>query len=290
VLTILDAFAWRIPDARCCTVLCGLIDPAAGTVCYSSAGHPPAILDAGELDDPGGQRHELLDGAQSVPLAVVAGLERPEATRTLPPGSTLLLYTDGLVERRGHSIDVGIKAAAAVLADARELSPAECAERLINGLVHRAHDDDVALLVYRSAPPGRPAAGAAGVAAPLSVNFPADPDELYGLRNTLRDWFTALGLGARAANELLHAIGEVTSNAIEHGSRLDPARNVAITGQQDRGWIRVAISDRGQWVETASDSGRGRGLTLARALVDDLEISTTGAGTTVRLTKRTTTP
>src|ERR1700744_2956037 len=249
VLTNLDAFAQRIPDARCSTVLCALIDPADGTVCYSSAGHPPAILDAGELDDPGGQRYELLEGAQSVPLAVVAGLERPETTLTLPPGSTLLLYTDGLVERRGRSIDVGIKAAAAVLSNARGLRLAECAELITSELVDRAHDDDVAFLIYRYAP----AAGAtAGAAAPLSVDLPADPDELDGLRITLRDCFTALGLGALAATELLHAIGEVASNAIEHGSRLDPDRNVAITGQQDPGWIRVAITDDGQWVEPAA--------------------------------------
>jgi anti-sigma regulatory factor (Ser/Thr protein kinase) len=204
-----------------------------------------------------------------------------------PAGGILLLYTDGLVERRGQSIDVGIKAAAAVLADTRGLGPADCAERLTGQLVDPAHDDDVAFLLYRSAAPDAPV-----TAAPLSVSFPADPDELRGLRITLRDWFTALGLEAVAASELLHAVGEVTSNAIEHGSRLDPARHVTITGQQDPGWIRMAVSDHGQWVEPVPDSGRGRGrgLMLARALVDHLEISATSAGTTVHLTKRTITP
>jgi PAS domain S-box-containing protein len=310
MLTILDDFARRIPDARCSTLFCALIDPASGQVVYSSAGHPPGILDSGERDDPGGQHYELLEDAQSVPLAVLADLERPQATVTLRPGSTLLLYTDGLVERRGLSIDVGIKAAAAVLSDVRTLDLAGCASRLTNELVDPTHDDDVAFLIYRygASPVGHGAtgtvgaglasAGAAPVAAapgfaagvPLSVRFPADPDELRGMRITLRDWFTALGLGALTANELLHAIGEVASNAIEHGSLLDPARSVAITGEQDPGWIRVAVSDDGQWVEPVPDSGRGRGLTLARALVDRLEISATGTGTTVHLTKRTTTP
>ncbi len=296
VLTILDSFAQRIPDARCSTVFCALIDPAAGTVCYSSAGHPPAILDPGERDDPGGQRYQLLEGAQGAPLAVVADLERPGVTLTMPPGSTLLLYTDGLVERRGQSIDIGIKAAAAVLADARGVPPAECASRLADQLRDRAHDDDVAFLLYRhgdrreGAVAGTAEAGVAGRVAPLSVRFPADPDELRGLRAALRDWFAAAGIGSPAASELLHAVGEVASNAIEHGSRLDPAHSVAITGEQDPEWIRLAVSDDGQWAEAAPGSGRGRGLMLARALVDHLEISTTGAGTTVHLTKRTTTP
>src|ERR1700761_8414817 len=101
VLTTLDSFARRIPEARCSTMFCALIDPAAATVTYSSAGHPPAILDLARPDDSDERGYQLLEQAQSVPLAVLDGLERPQATATLPPGSTLLLYTDGLVERRG---------------------------------------------------------------------------------------------------------------------------------------------------------------------------------------------
>lgn len=154
VLTALDAFAERIPDARCSTMFCALIDPHRATVSYSSAGHPPAILDQGAPDD--GDRFELLERAQSVPLAVLDGVQRPQATAMLPPGSTLLLYTDGLVERRGQSIDVGIKAAAAVLAGARSVTPAECASQLAGQLVGAAHDDDVAFLLYRHLPPAAP--------------------------------------------------------------------------------------------------------------------------------------
>jgi PAS domain S-box-containing protein len=294
VLSTLDNFARRIPEARCSTMFCALIDPATATVTYSSAGHPPAILDLALPDSSVGRSYALLEGAQSVPLAVLDDLERPQATATLSPGSTLLLYTDGLVERRGQSIDAGIAAAAAVLAGARGLPAADCAGRLARQLIGQAHDDDAAFLLYRyPVPDGPPSLGSQSRSAavqPLSLSVPADPDELYRLRATLRDWLAVAGLDGPAATELLHAVGEVTSNAIEHGSRLDPARSVALIAEQEPGRVRVAVSDNGHWVEPAGEPGRGRGLMLAHALIDDLEISATGAGTTVQLIKRTATP
>src|ERR1700761_9016941 len=248
VLTTLDSFARRIPEARCSTMFCALIDPAAATVTYSSAGHPPAILDpAGDRSKGGGRPHELLGAAQSVPLAVLDDLERPQATTSLPPGSTLLLYTDGLVERRGRSIDVGIAAAAAVLAGARTVPPADCASRLAGQLIGHAHDDDAAFLLYRYPVPGAPASAAArsgsATIPALSLRFPAHPDELYRVRGTLRDWLILAGLDSPAASELLHAVGEVASNAIEHGSRLDPDRTVALVAEHEPGRVRVAVSD-----------------------------------------------
>src|ERR1700761_2186518 len=248
VMSTLDNFARRIPEARCSTMFCALIDPAAGTVTYSSAGHPPAILDpAGDRSKGGGRPHELLGAAQSVPLAVLDDLERPQATTSLPPGSTLLLYTDGLVERRGRSIDVGIAAAAAVLAGARTVPPADCASRLAGQLIGHAHDDDAAFLLYRYPVPGAPASAAArsgsATIPALSLRFPAHPDELYRVRGTLRDWLILAGLDSPAASELLHAVGEVASNAIEHGSRLDPDRTVALVAEHEPGRVRVAVSD-----------------------------------------------
>jgi serine phosphatase RsbU (regulator of sigma subunit) len=143
VLAVLDTVAGLTPQARCATVFCAVITPQTGTVRYSSAGHPPAIL-----DDPA-RGHRLLEDAQSVPLAVREAVERPETDTPLPAGSTLLCYTDGLIERRGESLDVGIAAAAGMLQTARGLAPAEVVERLTSGLVDPDHDDDVALLIYR---------------------------------------------------------------------------------------------------------------------------------------------
>jgi serine phosphatase RsbU (regulator of sigma subunit) len=143
VLKALDRFASLIPGASVSTVFCAVIDPVTGTLRYSSAGHVPGIV----VDADGSAR--FLEEAGSLPLAVVAELDRPEADVVLPSGSTLLLYTDGLVERRGEPLDDGMARAAESLVAARALPPADLAEVLRRELLGDAPDDDVAFLLYR---------------------------------------------------------------------------------------------------------------------------------------------
>jgi PAS domain S-box-containing protein len=143
VLRSLDRFSALLPGADCTTVFCAVIDPRASTVRYSSAGHLPALL--ANLDGTVGK----LEDAVSPALAVTADCERTEATARLTAGSTLLLYTDGLVERRLEVIDAGIQRVCEALADSRYLSPEQVADHLSARLPGDAHADDVALLVYR---------------------------------------------------------------------------------------------------------------------------------------------
>ena len=143
VLSALDRFAATVPGAAVSTVFCAVIDPRDGAVRYSSAGHPPAII--AEADG----KSCFLEGASSLPLAVVDDLERPEADVVLPFGSTLLLYTDGLVERRDEALDEGMARATEVLTGGRHLPPGELADLLTKRLLEDAPDDDVAFLLYR---------------------------------------------------------------------------------------------------------------------------------------------
>ncbi|MGH3897194.1 MAG: SpoIIE family protein phosphatase [Pseudonocardiaceae bacterium] len=143
VLTALDKFASLVAGARCSTAFCAVLNPRARILRYSSAGHPPAIL----VDAAGA--HHLLEHAQWRPLAVVNGVDRPEADAALPAGSTLLLYTDGLIERRRESLDVGINRAVTALVTGRELAPDDLADRLTAALLADGHTDDVAFLIYR---------------------------------------------------------------------------------------------------------------------------------------------
>jgi len=145
VLRALDRFAALVPGAVCSTVFCAVIDPAVGSLRYSSAGHVPAIV----VDEDGESR--FLTAAGSLPLAVVDGLVRPERDVELRPGSTLLLYTDGLVERRDRDLDEGMDRALTAVREGRHLHPVELAAVLTDQLLDDSPDDDVALLLYRSA-------------------------------------------------------------------------------------------------------------------------------------------
>ena len=81
-----------------------MLSPDTGEVVYSSAGHPPP--DSGLPD----RSPRLLDGAPATPLGLAYDRARPEARDVIPPRATLLLYTDGLVERGVKPLDDGMPA------------------------------------------------------------------------------------------------------------------------------------------------------------------------------------
>ncbi|BAJ26328.1 SpoIIE family protein phosphatase [Kitasatospora setae] len=143
-LSALDAFAAALPGAVCSTVFCGVLDPASGELRYSSAGHPPGVL---VLADGG---TELLEGGRALPLAVRIGRPRPEAAAVLPGGSTLLLYTDGLVERRREGLAEGIARAGRAVVSGAGLPTAELPDHVTARLAPAGgYEDDVAVLLYR---------------------------------------------------------------------------------------------------------------------------------------------
>jgi PAS domain S-box-containing protein len=276
----LDTFASRIPGAECTTVFCAIIDHADGTVTYSCAGHPPPILVTAA-----GQ-HDLLDQAQSLPLGMLpAGGQRGQAGAALPPGATLVLYTDGLVERRGQSLEEGIGAAAALVAGRAHDPPDLVADHVMSAMAPEAgYDDDVALLVYR-----RPAA-------PLTVRVPAsDPSCLAVLRARLREWLPAAGIGAPLASDIMIAAGEAVGNAFEHATAGRPAGaapvQITLTARASHAMVELVIADNGRWRPPPADrerpapGTRGHGIIFMHALMDDVTIDRSERGTTVTMTK-----
>ncbi|GAB3007998.1 histidine kinase [Amycolatopsis acidiphila] len=272
-LSALDRFAGQLPGAACTTVFCGVLDAGAGTLTYSSAGHPPGIL----VDAGGGIG--CLDEAGGVPLAVGSRATRPETTVAVPAGSVLLLYTDGLVERRRQPLDTGIDRAAEVAKQGRAADLEELASNLMTRLQPESgYDDDVALLVYR-----RPRAS-------FERSFPAEPGSLAVIRAALREWFEPLGLSRNLAQDVLVAVGEACTNSIEHAYPGAEDAEVGLSADHTGGSLTVVVRDSGTWRIPPPDNHvlRGRGLDMMRALAETVTIDTSGAGTTVTMQWRTT--
>ena len=234
---------------------------------YSSAGHPPGIL-----AHPDG-RVELLHGGRSFPLAVLSGARRTDATCSLPRRSALLLYTDGLVERRGVSIDTGMARAGAALRHGQDLGVEDLASRVMSGMAPPGgYEDDVALVLFRHPEP-------------LDLTFPADQGQLTPVRAALRRWLGRCGLGSRMTQDVLVAAGEACANAIEHGHRDVPGTGIRLQAEATVTRLRVTVTDSGTWrlARPAPDPLRGHGIALMRALMEQVTIEAGAAGTTVNM-------
>jgi serine phosphatase RsbU (regulator of sigma subunit) len=144
-LDVLGLYARSVDGAESTTVVTAYIDWGSHILTYSSAGHPPpAMLRSGGTV-------EFLDQATDPPLgARPEHLPRPEAGTSFHDGDTLVLYTDGLVERRREDIDVGLDRLVRTLAGHPSTDPEDLADILLFDLLPPGGaTDDTALVVIR---------------------------------------------------------------------------------------------------------------------------------------------
>lgn len=271
LLEQMDSAAALIPDAYCTTVFLAIVDTESGVLQYSNAGHMPGVLVG---PDPG--MSSLLDDAASVPLAVRHGTPRPQGTRVLPPGATLLLFTDGLVERKRESIDDGIARAANVLGTTMDLPVDRVADVVLRELAPAAgYDDDVAMVVYRHSQ------------TPIHIETDATADQLTVIRRRLSGWLAAAGVPEELAGDIVLVVNEACTNCVEHAYRGHPVDAMLLDVELSGGGIRARVTDRGSWQPPAAEpTNGGRGLMLMRALSDTVRIDSAPTGTTVDLTFR----
>jgi serine/threonine-protein kinase RsbW len=147
LLDRLDAFAERHGVGRMTTLICGELSLETRTLRYACAGHPPPVVLS-----PGEEPSFAWDG-RSTPLDIrlASAGPRPEAELTLAPGGTVLLYTDGLIERRRESLNDGMDRLLRAVTAHRAGPTATLAPALVRTLHDPANIDDVCVLAVRVA-------------------------------------------------------------------------------------------------------------------------------------------
>jgi anti-sigma regulatory factor (Ser/Thr protein kinase) len=222
---------------------------------------------------PGGDVTFLRAGRSSL-LGHDTREERRQAVAALEPGSTLLMYTDGVFEAGATSVDASLERLARRVTDAGNVD----LETLCNYVLPQdteGREDDAALFACHLAGPDEPL---------LQLQLDADPAQLRVLRQVLRRWLSRFELGQEDGFQLLLAADEAARNAVEHAYGLESGTFLVHAEHAD-GAVTIRISDAGRW-RPLGRRRRGRGISLMRKLVDEMTIVDLDPGTEVRLTRR----
>lgn len=263
----LDRMLQTISGRGMATAAYAIIDPATGILQYASAGHPPPVLVRN------GRDAHLLDVTGAPPLGSLPFSSFPETQARLGSNDTVLLYTDGLIERRHESLTAGLERLRALAAAA--LSAEQLCQRVVEQLVPPGGgDDDIAVVALRVVP----------VEATLRVRFAADPQVLSQMRRMLGRWLLDHGAQADEIAALTLACGEACANAIEH-AYAPGAAYFEFEALHADGVVHLTVRDTGRW-RLPRGSNRGRGLKIIAAAVDELDLRTTDAGTEVVMHRR----
>jgi anti-sigma regulatory factor (Ser/Thr protein kinase)/putative methionine-R-sulfoxide reductase with GAF domain len=262
-----DRLLQTIHGGGMATAAYAVIAPETGLVRLANAGHlPPLLISAsGEAT--------LMEAATAPPLGTLAYPDYRDVERTLHPGETILMYTDGLIERRGEALTAGLERLCAA-ASGSAMAESLC-NRVVDALVPGlSAADDVAVVAFHSEP----------IEASMQLHLPADPNVLVQVRHVLRRWLRAHGAHPQDVAAITLACGEACANAIEHAYAPNRA-SFSLEASYASGTVTVTVRDRGRW-RRPRGLHHGRGLKMIEASVDELDVRTTETGTEVLMSRR----
>jgi PAS domain S-box-containing protein len=255
-------------EGQMATLLYVVVDPSESEMRWVNAGHLAPLLVARN-----GQPR-FLEGGGSVPLGVLAFPTYEQQRVGMEPGSTVVLYTDGLIERPGEHLDDGMEQLAARVREAADDPERLCQHLLRTLLPVSGATDDVAILALRNLP----------VSDRFTVSFASDPESLAPMRSMLRRWLGHANGGEDEVAEIVTACGEAATNAIEHAGGAG-GRPFEVSGRLDGREVEICVRDWGSW-RSPRPGDQGRGISLMGGLMGTVEVVPSEQGTTVRMTRR----
>jgi len=242
-----------------------VLDPEEEMATVVSGGHPPPLM----LGPDG--KAEFIPVDPDVALGVMRMAAYHAQEFAVTSGSTLIVYTDGVVEVRGEPLDAGLERLRVLAEGPYESVDALCDAAIDELVADGRPSDDVALLAIRLAPLGDTLRG----------RWPAAATELAGIRHLLRRWLHSHGAAADETYDITVAVQEACANAVEHAYAPGEAY-FDVEARRDGAAIEISVRDEGQW-RASRGTHRGRGLPLMEALMDSVEMRLGEDGTAVVL-------
>jgi anti-sigma regulatory factor (Ser/Thr protein kinase)/putative methionine-R-sulfoxide reductase with GAF domain len=260
-LELVDRFVMSIGEDTMATAAYGVFDPGSGKLTLATAAHLPPVLISGG-------RATLVDVTPAAPLGAFPYTNYREHEFELSVGEVLMLYTDGLIERRGEPLSDGMSELLRVVSGAGSAEEA-CAQAMASLVPPEGLEDDLAVVAVEN------------VAAPdeLRLELPATPAVLSRVRHILRRWLQTKGADEVTVTDVVLAVNEACANAIEHAYPPGPAR-FELSAREADGELTIAVRDRGQWREP-QEPGQGHGSGIMSAAMTDVRVNQSDEGTEV---------
>jgi PAS domain S-box-containing protein len=265
VLELMDATVRDLDGEQIVTCLYAVCDPAEQVLVYANAGHPPPLVVSrdGEV--------RRLDGALGSPLGDATARLSEERVR-VGWGTTVVLYTDGLVERRDSDLDSGIDALAAHLVE-RLPGLDGLAEQIAAAMCPSGADDDMAVLVAKL--PDH-----VGMTAQMTVAIPAGEGGAAAARQAVAEALAAWKVAPDAVDDAVLLASELVTNALVHG-RPPVVLGVRLTVDE----VVLEVTDGASFGPRARhatpDDEHGRGLQIVSVVAERWGTRVTGTGKSV---------
>jgi PAS domain S-box-containing protein len=249
LLESLDGLVRDIGEDQIVTCIYAVFDPADRCLRFANAGHLPPVVAS-----PGG-RCELVGGDENPPLGI-GPFNMTQHEVALPPSSRVLLYTDGLVERRGEDIDLGVETLKRHMAGLT--GPVDgVPEELVAAMLPEGPDDDVAILVARVDPPTDDES--------LSQRLEPTGSAVADARHLVLDYLRGRDLPAHLLADAVLATSELVTNAVLHG-RPPVDLRLRVEGADVLVEVRDQATYQPRKLRPDEEDEHGRGLQIVAAL------------------------
>jgi anti-sigma regulatory factor (Ser/Thr protein kinase)/putative methionine-R-sulfoxide reductase with GAF domain len=265
-LELVDRYLQGLGGHGMATAAYGVFDPIARTLRFATAGHLPPIIT-------GGGSGRVVDIPPAPPLGAFPYISYPNHDVPLEHGETILLYTDGLVERPRRPLGPAIDELVEIASRTTSVEDA-CVLAVDRLVAPEGPRDDVAIVAMQnSVLPDH-----------LTLRLPARPTVLADVRNLLRRWLDDRGATPQEVSEITIAVSEACANAVEHAYSPGPEA-FEFEAKVEAGEVTLTVRDHGRW-RPPRGQDRGRGLTIIGRAMRDFEVNPTPDGTELVMRRR----